>query len=86
MWGAIKTDLFDFINTITEDTTKTLNKVLGEEDENEEEISIQQKLVADLRRSYETYGTVESYKVIHHKLFYILNMIYNNNSQLKKVI
>lgn len=86
MWGAIKTDLFDFINTITEDTTKTLNKVLGEEDENEEEISIQQKLVADLRRSYETYGTVESYIVIHHKLFYILNMIYNNNSQLKKVI
>jgi hypothetical protein len=34
MWDAIKSDLFDFVSTITEDTTKTINIVLGDtEDE-----------------------------------------------------
>ena len=32
MWNAIKSDLFDFVATIQEDTTKTINKVLGEDD------------------------------------------------------
>ena len=34
MWDAIKSDLFDFVSTITEDNTKTINIVLGDtEDE-----------------------------------------------------
>lgn len=33
MWSAIRSDLMDFVSTIKEDTTKTLHKVLGEEDE-----------------------------------------------------
>lgn len=33
MWSAIKSDLFDFVSTIQEDTTKTLSKVLGEEND-----------------------------------------------------
>jgi hypothetical protein len=33
MWAAIKSDLFEFVNTVAEDTTKTLQKVVGEEDE-----------------------------------------------------
>ncbi len=36
MWSAIKSDLFEFVNTIQQDTTTTLNKVLGENDENEQ--------------------------------------------------
>jgi len=58
MWDAIKSDLFDFVSTITEDTTKTINIVLGDkEDEDQPEVTLQQKLIADLRRSYETYST-----------------------------
>jgi hypothetical protein len=33
MWQAIKHDLFDFVNTISEDTTKTISKVIGESKE-----------------------------------------------------
>lgn len=57
MWGAIKNDLLDFVTTITDDTTRTLNKVLGEEDDEEGDITMQEKLVADLRRSFETYDS-----------------------------
>mmetsp|Transcript_1155 Transcript_1155/g.1913 ORF Transcript_1155/g.1913 Transcript_1155/m.1913 type:complete len:352 (-) Transcript_1155:144-1199(-) len=58
MWQAIKSDLFDFVTTIQEDTTKTLNKVLGEEEEVEDVDKImREKLIADIRRSYETYST-----------------------------
>jgi hypothetical protein len=35
MWSAIKSDLFDFVNTIQNDTSKTLTKVLGEDEEDE---------------------------------------------------
>jgi hypothetical protein len=35
MWNALKSDLLDFVNTIQTDTTETLQKVLGEE-ENEQ--------------------------------------------------
>ena len=35
MWSAIKSDLFDFVNTITEDTTKTLSHVIGTEETEE---------------------------------------------------
>ena len=33
MWGAIKSDLMSFVSTIKEDTTRTLNQVLGDEEE-----------------------------------------------------
>jgi len=59
MWGAIKSDLASFVSTVTEDTSKTLNKVLGEEEEEEVDVTLQEKLVADLKRSYETYSTVK---------------------------
>lgn len=32
MWSALKSDLLDFVNTIQEDTTKTLSLVLGDEE------------------------------------------------------
>lgn len=39
MWSAIKSDLFEFVNTIQQDTTTTLNKVLGEEeDDNNQQV------------------------------------------------
>lgn len=59
MWNAIKTDLMEFVTTVTEDTSKTVNKVLGDVDEEEEDEAqlIQEKLIADLKRSYESYGT-----------------------------
>ena len=33
MWTAIRSDLMDFVSTIAEDTTKTINKVIGEKAE-----------------------------------------------------
>lgn len=33
MWNAIKSDLFEFVSIIKEDTTVTLNKVLGGDEE-----------------------------------------------------
>jgi hypothetical protein len=38
MWGAIKSDLMSFVNTITDDTTKTITRVLG--DNGEEVVTI----------------------------------------------
>jgi hypothetical protein len=35
MWSAIKADLFDFVNTITEDTSKQVGKVIGASDDKE---------------------------------------------------
>lgn len=35
MWNALKTDLFEFVQTIQEDTSKTITKVLGENEDNE---------------------------------------------------
>ena len=31
MWNAIRSDLLDFVSTIAEDTTKTINNVIGEQ-------------------------------------------------------
>ena len=31
MWNALKSDLLDFVSTIAEDTTKTINNVIGEQ-------------------------------------------------------
>jgi hypothetical protein len=35
MWSAIKSDLFDFVSTIKDDTTKTISKVLGDTESEE---------------------------------------------------
>jgi len=59
MWGAIKSDLIDFISTIKDDTSKTLSNVLGEatEDNTTEEDTLK-KAISDLSRSFGTYNTV----------------------------
>jgi len=59
MWNAFTSDLLDFVSTITEDTSKTINKVIGEDDtyDEEDEQTIREKLICDLRRSFMTYGT-----------------------------
>ena len=58
MWDAIKSDLFEFVSTVKQDTTRTVNKVLGDDDDEEidHELIIQKKAIADLKRSYETYA------------------------------
>ena len=33
MWSAIKSDLFEFVNTVKADTSKAVTKVLGEDGE-----------------------------------------------------
>jgi hypothetical protein len=33
MWSAIKSDLFDFVSTIQEDTSRTIAQALGESDD-----------------------------------------------------
>ena len=58
MWSAIKSDLLDFVNTIQTDTQKVVEKVMGEEDEEEEELTLRQKRLTDLKRSYDTYANV----------------------------
>ena len=81
MWNAIKSDLFDFVATIQEDTTKTINKVLGEDeevvqityclllcnllDQQEQDADriLREKIIADIRRSFETYDLVQAYSL-----------------------
>jgi hypothetical protein len=57
MWAAIQSDLLDFVHTIKEDATKVINKATGEKDEEEEVMSMREKLVQDVKRSFDTYGT-----------------------------
>lgn len=56
MWNAIKSDLFDFVSTIKEDTTKTVIKAIGNDEEEEDKSSIEQA-TTDLRRSFSTYNS-----------------------------
>lgn len=58
MWSSIKSDLLEFVSIVTEDTTKTLSKVIGEDvDDNDADVSnIREKMVNDLRRSYNSYA------------------------------
>eukprot|EP01041_Mallomonas_annulata_P012469 gene12469-26230_t len=56
MWSAIKSDLFEFVNTVKADASKAVTKVLGEEDEQDDDVSSTQKRIIDLRRSYMTYS------------------------------
>lgn len=58
MWNAIKNDLFDFVATIKEDTSKQVNKVIGSsEDEQDNDAAFEQALT-DLRRSFATFDSV----------------------------
>ena len=45
MWGAIKADLMTFVTTVTEDTSKTINKVLGDDELEEVLLTIMLKSV-----------------------------------------
>jgi uncharacterized protein (UPF0216 family) len=53
-----KSDLFDFVDTIKNDTTKTISKVIGEKvnEDDDTEVTIRQKALLDLRRSFNTYS------------------------------
>jgi len=58
MWSAIKNDLFEFVNTVSVDTSKVVTKVLGEDEAGDkEEISAMDKRMMDIRRSFITYST-----------------------------
>ena len=59
MWAAIRSDLVDFVTTLKEDTAKVISKATGEGAGEEEEsaLSLREKLVQDLKRSFDTYGT-----------------------------
>lgn len=74
MWGAIKSDLIDFISTIKEDTSKTLSNVLGETSEDATEENVLKKAVSDLSRSFSTYNTVSLQMSSSHKLIIFLLM------------
>ena len=72
MWSAIRSDLLDFVTTIQEDTKTTLKTVLGEEPaEADEEITQREKLIADTKRNFSTYGTPvdEQYELQYEKYF-----------------
>lgn len=59
MWGAIKTDLIDFISTLKDDTAKGINQVLGETNE-DCEISDEDKMITDVNRSFITFSSVST--------------------------
>jgi len=50
MWGAIQSDLISFVTTITDDTAKTINRVLGEDvvEEVQQITSSRKKVGADV--------------------------------------
>ena len=60
MWDAFRSDLLLFVETVTDDTTRTVKKVLGEGNEDDvsvdEELIQQEKIIADLKRSHESYA------------------------------
>jgi hypothetical protein len=56
MWDSLKSDLFDFVSTIQDDTEKALTKVVGEEGDVDEEAEIQGH-IQDLQRSFKTFST-----------------------------
>lgn len=67
MWSAIKSDLFEFVNTVKSDTSKVVTKVLGDEANEKEEVSVLEKRMTDIRRSFITYSTpIED----HNKKFF----------------
>jgi hypothetical protein len=66
MWGVLKSDLLDFISTIKDDTTKGINQVLGDADENETtSTSLEEKMITDVKRSFNTYNNV-SYAIFFY--------------------
>ena len=61
MWSstlvnAIKSDLMDFVNTIQADTQTTISKVIGENEDETDELSLREQRIIDLKRSFGTYG------------------------------
>ncbi len=54
-WNSLKADLFDFVNTITEDTSKAL---IFDPETNEETSNnnLREQMLIDCRRSYNTYA------------------------------
>jgi hypothetical protein len=74
MWSAFQNDLTDFVTQLKDDTNKTVNKVLGdvnEEDEDELTLQIFNKKITDARRSFNTYNTEidEQYLKEYEKYF-----------------
>lgn len=57
MWAAIQSDLLDFVATIKEDTAKVISQASGEVNEEDEILSMRRKLIQDVKRSFDTYGT-----------------------------
>ena len=68
--SAIKSDLFDFVNTIQADTQNTIAKVIGENDKTDDDISLRERMLIDLKRSFGTYGTpIEEEYLAEYKKF-----------------
>lgn len=53
-WNSLKADLFDFVNTITEDTSKAL--IFDPEVNQETSNNLREQMLIDCRRSYNTYA------------------------------
>jgi len=62
-WNTLKADLFDFVNTITEDTSKAL--IFDAEENDETNNNLREQMLVDCRRSYNTYSNPVD--EIHHK-------------------
>jgi hypothetical protein len=54
--SAIKSDLMDFVNTIQADTQTTIAKVIGEDDIDDNEETIREKRILDIKRSFNTFS------------------------------
>lgn len=57
MWSAFTSDLLDFVNTIKDDTSKTLSQVIGDPNDEDDEVNIREKQLTDIRRSFLTYSS-----------------------------
>lgn len=64
MWGAIKSDLLSFVTTIQEDTTNTLNRVLGDDDD---EVLLYSFIVINLHIKFSRYYKNRKRKILRYK-------------------
>lgn len=71
MWGAIKNDLFEFVNTVQTDTASSIAKVIQDDDdensEEEEPPSAVEKAIQELNQSFTTFS--EGVTSAHEKDF-----------------
>jgi hypothetical protein len=62
MWGAIKSDLFEFISTVQDDAHETLAKVVDiaapRTTEEEEKITEDERILSEFRNNFATYSEV----------------------------